>query len=276
MKFSTLIRWLACSLACFLVAMSLHSCVGHVLAGEPDAATRVRIGFGLTKKAEKKAEPKKAICECLSGGECKCGSDCQCDKIEYKKVRARAWEQFRPLVVWVGKIKPDYAACGPEALHVRVHDFQGDAGPGVIVAIPRKDDLYITLHCHCEEPCLEEIRAALEADNGLETRRSISAPSAWREAPQGRRGSGGSGVRGSGVYPFTRPVAGAPGVAGSPAPVISSYPVITYQIIPGGSWGIGGAGGVRSHGIPMNAGGMGGFGFGGGGSSLGGSGGGGC
>jgi hypothetical protein len=61
---------------------------------------------------------------------------------EYAAIRARAISENRPLIVWVGVIRPDIEAVRSDAMHLRCANFPGAVPPCVVVGRPDKGELW--------------------------------------------------------------------------------------------------------------------------------------
>jgi hypothetical protein len=61
---------------------------------------------------------------------------------QYGALRAQAIAEDRPLIVWVGLVRPDIEAARPDALHLRCANFPGAAPPCVVVSRPAKGELW--------------------------------------------------------------------------------------------------------------------------------------
>lgn len=208
MKTRCFLAWLGFNLVLFVVATALLSFTSCLSFGsEPDAKTKMTIGFGLTQKVkepttiqqEKKSKPsdEREDCPCLSGEPCRCGKSCQCESQRYEKLRLKAIEQQRPLLVWVGDVVvPE--GLGGEPLHVRRKSFCGDTRPRLIVAVFAKGDLYVTANIVGHFPSLENIREALRPrDDPASIIRTSVYPSfpGGATGSLGNRGGPGAGVR---------------------------------------------------------------------------------
>jgi hypothetical protein len=71
----------------------------------------------------------------LSGGD-------DCLPPQYAALRAQAVAEHRPLVVWIGVVRPDIEAVRSDALHLRCFSFPGAAAPCVVVGRPRDGELW--------------------------------------------------------------------------------------------------------------------------------------
>jgi hypothetical protein len=61
---------------------------------------------------------------------------------EYAALRARAISENRPLIVWVGVVRPDIEAVRTDALHLRCANFPGAVPPCVVVGRPDRGELW--------------------------------------------------------------------------------------------------------------------------------------
>ncbi len=61
---------------------------------------------------------------------------------EYAALHAKAIAENRPLIVWVGVVRPDIEAVRPDALHLRCASFPGAIAACVIVSRPDKGELW--------------------------------------------------------------------------------------------------------------------------------------
>jgi len=61
---------------------------------------------------------------------------------DYAALRARAIAEHRPLIVWVGVVRPDVEAVRPDALHLRCAAFPDATPPCAVVGRPDKGDLW--------------------------------------------------------------------------------------------------------------------------------------
>jgi hypothetical protein len=61
---------------------------------------------------------------------------------DYAALRAKAIAENRPLIVWVGVVRPDVEAARPDALHLHCNAFPGAAAPRVVVGRPNNGELW--------------------------------------------------------------------------------------------------------------------------------------
>src|SRR3954454_3071195 len=61
---------------------------------------------------------------------------------QYAALRAQAIAENRPLVVWVGVVRPDIESVRPDALHVHCDQFPGAVSPCVVVGRPDHGELW--------------------------------------------------------------------------------------------------------------------------------------
>jgi hypothetical protein len=61
---------------------------------------------------------------------------------EYTALHAKAIAENRPLIVWVGLVRPDIEAVRPDALHLRCANFPDATAPCVVVSRPAKGELW--------------------------------------------------------------------------------------------------------------------------------------
>ena len=61
---------------------------------------------------------------------------------DYAALRAKAIAENRPLIVWVGVVRPDVEAARPDALHLRCAAFPGAVAPAVVVSRPGRGELW--------------------------------------------------------------------------------------------------------------------------------------
>ena len=61
---------------------------------------------------------------------------------EYAVLRAKAIAENRPLIVWVGIVRPDIEAARPDALHLHCSNFPGATSPRIVFARPDKGELW--------------------------------------------------------------------------------------------------------------------------------------
>jgi hypothetical protein len=61
---------------------------------------------------------------------------------EYAALRVKAIAENRPLIVWVGLVRPDIEAARPDALHLRCACFPGATVPGIVVSRPSRGELW--------------------------------------------------------------------------------------------------------------------------------------
>jgi hypothetical protein len=61
---------------------------------------------------------------------------------EYSALHAKAIAENRPLIVWVGVVRPDIEAVRPDALQLRCASFPGATAPCVVVSRPSKGELW--------------------------------------------------------------------------------------------------------------------------------------
>jgi hypothetical protein len=61
---------------------------------------------------------------------------------DYASLYTKAVAENRPLIVWVGVVRPDIEAARPDALHWRCASFPGAAAPCVVVSRPAKGELW--------------------------------------------------------------------------------------------------------------------------------------
>jgi hypothetical protein len=61
---------------------------------------------------------------------------------DYAVLRGKAIAENRPLIVWVGVVRPDIEVTRPDALHLRCDQFPGAVSPCVVVGRPDKGELW--------------------------------------------------------------------------------------------------------------------------------------
>jgi hypothetical protein len=61
---------------------------------------------------------------------------------DYAALRAKAIAEDRPLMVWVGVVRPDIEAVRPDTLHLRCTSFPEAKPPCVIVSRPANGELW--------------------------------------------------------------------------------------------------------------------------------------
>jgi hypothetical protein len=61
---------------------------------------------------------------------------------EYAALRAKAITENRPLIVWVGIVRPDIETVRADALHLHCASFPGATAPCAVVGRPAKGELW--------------------------------------------------------------------------------------------------------------------------------------